>query len=280
MHVEALRRLGVEVLGVCAETPELSRAKAETYPLPPVYERFEDMLEDPAVDVVHIATPNHLHHSQAKAGLAAGKHCVCEKPLALGAAEASELVQLAEASGLVHCTNFNMRFYPQVQEARHRVAAGELGTVWNVHGSYLQDWLLEPTDWNWRLEPEVGGPTRAVGDIGSHWLDLAQFVAGRPIVAVLADLLTVHPVRRRPAGKVETYAAAAGETTPVAVRTEDVAHLLLRFADGGRGSSGRSFAFPTNVPTVSTPTAAAASITFRRLGSHALAMRVVGVERR
>jgi predicted dehydrogenase len=223
VHVEALRRLGVEVVGVVGSSPERAREKARAYPLPPVYESFEQALDDDRVDVVHVTSPNHLHHPQVRDVLAAGKHCVCEKPLALDAAQSAELVELAERSGLVHCTNFNFRFYAQCREARDRVAAGAVGEVWNVHGVYLQDWLLEPTDWNWRLEPERGGALRAVGDIGSHWLDLTQFVTGRRVEALLADLATVLPEREGPDG-------------PFEVRTEDVAHLLLRFEGGARGS--------------------------------------------
>jgi predicted dehydrogenase len=236
VHVEALRRLGVEVVGVVGSSPDRARAKASVYPLPPAYESFEQLLDDPKVDVVHLTSPNDQHYPQAKAVLAAGKHCVCEKPLALDSIQSAELVELAERSGLVHCTNFNIRFYPQVQEARYRVARGDVGRVWNVHGGYLQDWLLLPTDWNWRLDPAMGGKLRAVGDIGSHWLDLAQFVSGRTVEALFADLGTAIDVRQRPTGPVETFAAASGETEPVPMTTDDLAHILLRFEGGGRGS--------------------------------------------
>ena len=236
VHVEALRRLGVEVVGVVGSSPERARAKAATYPLPPVYDSLEQALDDDRVDVVHLTSPNDLHHPQVEQVLAAGKHCVCEKPLALDSTQSAELVELAERSGLVHCTNFNIRFYPQCQEARHRVRSGAVGEVWNVHGAYLQDWLHEPTDWNWRLEPARGGALRAVGDIGSHWLDLAQFVTGRRVEAIFADLQTAIPVRQRPTGPVETFSAASGEGEPVEMQTDDVAHLLLRLEGGGRGS--------------------------------------------
>ena len=233
VHVDALRRLGVEVAGVVGSTPERAAAKS----LAPVYESYEALLADPTVDVVHLTTPNHLHRAQAKAALAAGKHVVCEKPLAMSAEESAELLELARASGLVHCTNFNIRFYPLVQEARARIRDGELGDVWSVHGGYLQDWLAMPTDWNWRLEPEKAGALRAVGDIGSHWLDLAQFVLGRRVVEVLADLATAIPVRQRPVGEVETFASAADvERTEAVMSTDDLAHILLRFEDGARGS--------------------------------------------
>lgn len=234
VHVEALRRLGVQVVGVCASTRERAAAKS----LAAAYESFEALLADDRVDVVHITTPNHLHHGQASAALAAGKHVVCEKPLAVSSAESAELVELASSSGLVHCTNFNLRFYPQAHQARAVVAAGGVGDVWNVHGSYLQDWLLYPTDWNWRLEPEKGGAMRAVADIGSHWMDLAQWVTGKRIEAVLAHLETVLPVRRRPAGEVETFASAGDvERVDAPMSTEDIAHLLLRFEGGTVGAA-------------------------------------------
>jgi predicted dehydrogenase len=234
VHVEALRRLGIEVTGVVGS----SRARArEKQGLPEPYESFEAMLADDRVGVVHITTPNHLHYPQVKAVLAAGKHCVCEKPLALTSEQSSELLELAEASGLVHATNFNIRFYPQVQQARALVRAGALGQVWNVHGGYLQDWLALPTDWNWRLEPEKGGDLRAVGDIGSHWLDLTQFVTGLRVTELLADLGTAIPVRRRPKGEVETFASADDvEREDAAMSTEDIAHILLRFENDARGS--------------------------------------------
>jgi len=233
VHVDALRRLGVEVAGVVGS----SRERAEAKRLAPAYESYEALLDDDRVDVVHLTTPNYLHCPQVKAALAAGKHVVCEKPLALTATESEELLTLAEQSGLVHCTNFNIRFYPQVQEARARVHRGEVGDVWNVHGGYLQDWLLLPTDWNWRLEPAQGGALRAVADIGSHWLDLVQFVTGLEVEQVFADLATTIPVRQRPVGQVETFAAAGEvERVDVPMSTEDLGHILVRFRGGARGS--------------------------------------------
>jgi len=233
VHVDALRRLGVEVTGVVGSTPERAAAKR----LAPAYEGYDALLDDERVDVVHLTTPNHLHAEQVKAALAAGKHVVCEKPLALTAADSAELVELAERSGLVHCTNFNIRFYPLVQEARARALRGDLGDIWNVHGGYLQDWLLLPTDWNWRLEPDKGGELRAVADIGSHWLDLAQFVTGLTVERVFADLATTIPLRRRPIGEVETFVDAGDiERIDAPMSTEDVAHILVRFRGGARGS--------------------------------------------
>jgi predicted dehydrogenase len=232
VHVDALRRLGVDVLGVVGSSPD----RAAEAGLGNVYGSLGELLEDDRVDVVHLTTPNHLHYPQVKQALAAGKHVVCEKPLALTAAESRQLVALADAAGVVHCTNFMARFYPLVQQARSLLHEGSLGEIWNVHGSYLQDWLLRPTDWNWRLEPERGGDLRAIGDIGSHWLDLVQFVTGSRIVEVFADLQTVIPIRRRPLGPVQTFAQTEAEGDDVAIATEDLAHVLLRFEGGARGA--------------------------------------------
>jgi predicted dehydrogenase len=233
VHVQALRALGIEVAGIVGSSP----ARAEAARLGTVFESLDALLADGRVDVVHLTTPNHLHHPQVKQSLAAGKHVVCEKPLAMTSAESAELLELAGESGLVHCTNFNLRFFPLVQEARARVVAGELGDVWNVHGGYLQDWLLYPTDWNWRLEPDKGGELRAIGDIGSHWMDMAQFVSAQRIVELCADLATTIPVRNRPVGEVQTFASADDvERVEAPMATEDLGHVLVRFDGGARGA--------------------------------------------
>src|SRR3954453_17139795 len=223
VHVEALRRLGIEVAGVVGSSPERARAKPG---LPEAYESYDALLADDAVDVVHIATPNHLHREQVVAALAAGKHVVCEKPLGLTSRETAELVQLADESGLVHCTNFNIRFYGQCHAARDRIRAGELGGVFNVHGGYCPDWLLKDTDWNWRLDSEEGDAPRSVSEIGSHWIDLVTFVTGKRVAGVFADFATVHPVRRVPVGPVETFAGddAGVERVAREVRSEDLAN--------------------------------------------------------
>jgi predicted dehydrogenase len=235
VHVEALRRLGVEVTGIVGSTPERAAEKARAAALPAPYPSFEAMLADPAVDVVHLTTPNHLHYPQVQAVLAAGKHVVCEKPLAMNSEETAELLRLADESGLVHAVNFNIRFYAQNQEARRRVQTGEVGEPRLISGGYLQDWLLLDTDWNWRLDPAEGGSLRAVGDIGSHWIDLVTFITGRHVEAVMADLTTFINVRKQPTGPVETFSgAAAGETVDTMMETEDAAGLLLRLTGGAR----------------------------------------------
>lgn len=237
-HVEALRRLGVEVVGVVGSTPERAAAKAASANLPRVYESVEALVADPAIDVVHVASPNHVHAEQVRAALAAGKHVVCEKPLTLTADEAGDLVEFAATTGLVNAVCFNIRFYPLNHQMAAMVRSGEIGIPRFVTGSYLQDWLLKDTDWNWRLVPEEAGDLRAIADIGSHWLDLASFITGKRVVEVMADLHTFVPIRRHPAGPVETFAAVGDEADLVEeeMSSDDGAGILLRFEDGARGT--------------------------------------------
>jgi predicted dehydrogenase len=224
------------VAGIVGSSRERAVAKATAHNLPEPYESFEAMLADDRVDVVHLATPNHLHDGQARAALAAGKHVVCEKPLAMTSAHTTELLALAEASGLVHAVNFNQRFYPKNLHAREFIAQGDLGEVRLITGGYVQDWLLYDTDWSWRLEREQGGDLRVIGDIGSHWLDLTSYLTGRRVDAVMADLTTFMPVRKEPIGHVETFSTATShETRDRAIETEDAAGLLVRFEGGARG---------------------------------------------
>jgi predicted dehydrogenase len=144
---------------------------------------------------------------------------------------------MAERSGMVHAVNFNIRFYPVCQHVHGLVRQGELGEIRLISGHYLQDWLLLETDWNWRLEPSLGGELRAVADIGSHWMDLTSFLAGKRIISVMADLATFIKTRRQPAGPVETFATdRAGKTVPREITTEDTATILLRYADETRGA--------------------------------------------
>lgn len=238
-HVEALRRLGVEVAGIVGSTPERASVKAGRLGIARVYDGVEDMAADPAIDVIHIASPNYAHADQARIVLDAGKHVVCEKPLALDANDTADLVARAAAAGLVNAVCFNIRFYPANHEAMALVAAGEIGEPRLITGSYHQDWLLLETDWNWRLQPDEAGRLRAVADIGSHWLDLVRFISGRNVVEVMADLHTLVPVRRHPAGPVETFAAvsATEELVEEEMHSDDAAGILLRFEDGARGAA-------------------------------------------
>jgi predicted dehydrogenase len=237
VHIEALRRLGVRVQGVLGSSPERGAEAAERIGLHQAYPTLEALLADPEVEVVHVTSPNQLHFHQVKAILAAGRHVICEKPLAVSSDESAELVRLAAASDRITAVNFNIRFYPLNQHAHQMVRDGDLGEIRLVTGHYSQDWLLLETDWNWRLEPEKGGSLRAVGDIGSHWIDLTTFITGSRVEAVMADLATFIPVRQRPAGPVETFSQErSGETVPAAMSTDDAALILLRYTNGARGA--------------------------------------------
>ncbi|HEX5695912.1 MAG TPA: Gfo/Idh/MocA family oxidoreductase, partial [Acidimicrobiia bacterium] len=237
-HVEALRRLGIDVVGVVGSTPERAKAKAETAGLPHVYESVEALVGDPEIDVIHIASPNHAHADQVRLALDAGKHVVCEKPLALDSADTTDLVARAAEAGLVNAVCFNIRFYPANHQAMAMVASGSIGEPRFITGSYHQDWLLLDTDWNWRLQPEEGGLLRAVADIGSHWLDLTSFISGKKVAEVMADLHTLVPVRRHPPGPVETFSTVTDSADLVEEKmtSDDAAGILLRYEDGARGA--------------------------------------------
>jgi len=237
VHIENLRRLGVNVRGLLGSDPARGEQAAARIGLPRAYPSLEALLDDADVDVVHVTSPNQLHFPQVKAILAAGRHVICEKPLAVTSEQSAELVELAAKSDRVSAVNFNIRFYALNQHAHQMVRDGELGEPRLVTGHYFQDWLLLDTDWNWRLEPDKGGSLRAVGDIGSHWIDLTNFISGLRVQSVMADLSTFVKVRRQPRGPVETFSQErAGETVATDMATEDAALILLRYANGARGS--------------------------------------------
>ena len=239
VHVEALRRIGVPVVGVLGVDEAESRASADALGIPAAYASYDALLADADVDAVHLAVPNRLHYDMARRALEAGKHVLCEKPLAMTSEESADLVRVAAATpGLAAGVNYNFRYYPLAVEARERVRAGEVGEVFHVAGSYVQDWLVYDTDYNWRVLADEGGRSRAVADIGTHWLDLVHAITGLEVEAVCADLRTVYPMRRRPTGEVETFAgtgAASRATEPVTVTTEDYGAVILRFRGGTRG---------------------------------------------
>jgi len=239
-HVEALRRLpGVEVLALAGANAAAARAKAEQLGIGLGFGDYRELLAREEIEVVHVCTPNHLHYRMTRDALEAGKHVVCEKPLAVEAREARELVELAVARRRVNAVHFNVRYYPLMRQLKRMVEKGEMGRIFSIHGSYLQDWLFYETDYNWRLEPEMSGPSRAVADIGSHWMDLVEHVSGLRAVEVFADFATVHKRRKKPLRPVETYAGKIlrpEDYAEVAVETEDYATVLLRFDTGARGA--------------------------------------------
>ncbi len=238
-HIEALRRLpNVEVVALCEVNQELADAKAAQLGIPKGY-TFEDMLKVEEIQAVHICTPNFLHYSQSKAALEAGKHVVCEKPLAKDLAEAKELVEIANQSGLVNAVHFNLRYYPMVRQMKAARESGELGEIFTVLGSYLQDWLYYNTDYNWRLEPDKSGDSRAIADIGSHLMDIIEYITGLKTTQVMADFNTVHKIRKKPLKPIETYSGkmlTPEDYADVAINTEDTANVLLRFDNGNTGS--------------------------------------------
>ena len=237
VHIEALRRLGIKVTGILGSSPEKSTAAAEQIGLTQGYQSMEALLEDSSVAAVHITSPNSAHFEQAKAALLADKHVLCEKPLTIHSSEAAELVHLAADRGLHAGICHNMRFYPLNLEVRQRIQNGEAGRIHHIMGAYHQDWLLYPTDYNWRVLVEKNGPLRAVADIGTHWIDLVTFLTGTRVTAVFADLRIVHQQRFRPAGEVGTFSGAGDEvegSQPVSSSTDDCAVLILELSDGAR----------------------------------------------
>jgi predicted dehydrogenase len=236
-HLDALaRRPGVEVVAVAGSDSARARRLADRHGVREAYGSYDGLLAHDGLDAVHNCTVNRFHHEVNLAALARGLHVLSEKPLALDREQSGELVAAAERAAVVAAVCFNYRHYPLVAQIRAMLAGGEYGAAHFVHGSYLQDWLLLPADWNWRLDPSEAGASRAVADIGSHWADLVQHVTGDEIVEVFADLATLHPRRSRPANGSRTFEAGDGPTETVVVRTEDFGSVLVRFASGARGS--------------------------------------------
>jgi predicted dehydrogenase len=238
VHVEALRRLGLKITGILGVDPAESESAKVKLHLPRAYASFDEVRSDPAVHSVHLTVPNRLHYAMAKAALEAGKHVLCEKPLAMNSAESGELVALARQVRRAAGVNYNIRYYPLCLEAAEMRRRGALGDVYSACGSYAQDWLFYPTDYNWRVLAGEGGELRAMADIGTHWLDLVRAITGLEVESLCADLTTVFPERRRPRGEVQTFQGReerSGDTEPVRVSTEDFGSVLLKFQGGGRG---------------------------------------------
>jgi predicted dehydrogenase len=237
-HVDAVRRLGfVDVLALADMNESLAKEKADQLHIPKSFGSYEAMLKDPSIQVVHNATPNFLHYPVNSAIIAAGKHVVSDKPLALTGDEARKLRDQAVKAGVFHAVTFGYRGNPLVQQARHAIATGKIGRPHFIHGYYIQDWLLKDTDYSWRLEVDKGGESSALGDIGSHWCDLVQHVSGLRITHVLGDITTVIPKRKRPKGRREAFAAGGAneEFDLVDIKVEDLASVLVRFDNGAKG---------------------------------------------
>ncbi len=230
VHLEALRRIEhVDVVEVAATSSDKARAAAEGYNVLNSTGDWQDVMRDPSIDAVHVCTPNDSHFPIAKAALEAGKHVLCEKPLAMSSAQARELTELAAAKKLRNALCHNLRFYPMVQQMRAMREAGAFGEILVVQGTYSQDWMLYETDWNWRVDPKVSGPSRVMADIGSHFFDMAEHVTGLKVSSVCSDLQIFYPTRKQPKGGGETFSGkTVGETSDVRIVTEDFGATLFR----------------------------------------------------
>jgi predicted dehydrogenase len=237
-HIEAIRRIGfAELVAVADVNYELAKKKADECYIPKCYRKVEELLADPEIQVVHNCTPNNLHKEVNEKVIRAGKHIFSEKPLAKSSDQSASMLRLlSENKHIVHGVNFNYRMNPLVQEMKHKVKNGEIGVPKLVHGSYLQDWLLYETDYNWRIELEINGPSRCIADIGSHWMDAVQTIMGAKITEVCADLVTTIPVRKKAKGQVETFSVNANaEYEDKEVKTEDWGAVLIKLDNGAHG---------------------------------------------
>ncbi len=237
VHIEALKRLGVSITAICGSTAS-ARETAARWGIPEVYGDYDykAMLRSKHVDVVHITSPNKVHVEQSLAALAAGKHVICEKPLGMNTQETARLVRAAAKNKCVFAVNYMCRFFPAVLQMRALVQRGDLGRIIHVQGHFFQDWLLKETDYNWRLLASEGGKLRAVGDIGTHWIDAVSFILGSKPEAVFSALETFHKTRRRPKGEVKTFAKVDPKKMEAyEVDTEDFASVLLKFGDSAHG---------------------------------------------
>jgi predicted dehydrogenase len=240
VHLEGVRRVeSVEAVAIVGRNLDAAKRLASGFGVPKVTSDYREVLRDPAIDAVHICTPNAQHFSMAKDALEAGKHVLCEKPLTTTVAESEELVALAAKKGLRNCVCHNLRYYPQVQQIRRLRESGELGDVLVVQGTYSQDWLLYDTDWNWRVDSKAGGASRCMADIGSHWFDMAEHLSGLRLASLCADLQTFHPTRKQPKHSVETFAnkmMGPEDYIETPIDTEDFGAVVFRMGTRTRGS--------------------------------------------
>jgi len=240
VHSEAIRRLGnVEIAAVVGSNARTAAAFGEAIGVERTTGDYKELLNDREIEAVHICTPNAQHYPMSKAFFEAGKAVLCEKPLSMTAAEAEDMVKLAESRKLPNCVNHNLRYYPVVQQVRAMIEAGDLGDILVIQGGYSQDWLLYDTDYNWRIERAANGALRVVGDIGSHWMDLAQHLTGQKITALCADLQIFHKTRKKPKKAIETFAGkklAPEDYDQVPIDTEDFGAVLVHLGERARGA--------------------------------------------
>ena len=236
-HIDAVRRGGYADVAVLVDRdPDRGPVTARSLGVPHAVTDIDAVLGDSSIDVVHICTPNHTHVDLARAVMEAGKHVVVEKPMATDRAGAAALLEVAQRTHRHAAVALTYRGYPMVRRARELIRSGHLGRLRLVHGGYLQDWLSDASDYNWRLDSAAGGTSRAFADIGTHWFDTVEFMAGARVTALMADLATLIPVRHRPLRSAAAFSAGSGGTEAVRIDTEDAATILLRFEDGARGA--------------------------------------------
>ena len=244
VHLEAVRRTeGVEVAAIVGRTEDAAQRLGAGFGVPLMKADYREVLRDRTIDAVHVCTPNAQHYSMTKDALETGKHVLCEKPITTAVREAEELVSLAAKQGLRNCVCHNLRYYPMVQQMRQLREAGELGEILVVQGTYSQDWLLYDTDWNWRADSKVSGPSRCMADIGSHWFDLAEHLTGLRVTSLCADLQTFHRTRKRPKHSVETFAnklMGPEDYIETPVDTEDFGAVIFRMGTRTRGCMSAS----------------------------------------
>lgn len=239
-HIEALQRIGgVDVIAIASDDETSANELQSKYDIQKYYKDWQEVMKDDEVQVIHNCTPNFLHFEINRAAIDAGKHILSEKPLTMTSEESNELLSLLKEKNVINGVNFNYRFYPLIQNARVEIEKGNLGDIYLVHGNYLQDWLFYNTDYNWRLETDEGGTSRAIADIGSHWCDMVQFVTGQKIQRVLANLITIHKKRKKPTNVLATFKgkeeSAAVEYKEVDITTEDAGSVLIQFENGTQG---------------------------------------------
>ncbi|HXP42973.1 MAG TPA: Gfo/Idh/MocA family oxidoreductase [Candidatus Acidoferrales bacterium] len=244
VHLEAVRRLEfVEAAAVVGRNAEATRRLGAGFSVPTITTDYRDVLRDPKIDAVHICTSNAHHFPMASEALRAGKHVICEKPLATTVGEGEELASLAAGREVRNCVCHNLRYYPMVQQMRRMRQDGDLGEILIVQGTYFQDWLLYDTDWNWRVDAKAGGPSRCMADIGSHWFDMAEHVTGLRVTSLCADLHTFHSARKQPKHSVETFSnklSGQEDYVETAVDTEDFGAVIFRMDEQARGSVAAS----------------------------------------
>ena len=244
VHLEAVRRLEfVEAVAIVGRNAEAARRLGAGFSIPTITGDYREVLSDPKIDAVHICTPNAQHFPMVKSALEAGKHVICEKPLATSVEEGEELVALAARQGVRNCVCHNLRYYPMVQQMRAMREDGDLGEILAVQGTYFQDWLLYDTDWNWRVDSKTGGPSRCMADIGSHWFDMAEHVTGLRVTSLCADLHTFHSMRKQPKHAVETFSnklLRPEDYVETVVDTEDFGTAIFWMGEKTRGTLAAS----------------------------------------